>query len=104
MLQMLRNISTGYAIAGENRVMASIKKRRIPSAFKRLDLLYLFINFPSIKHIACLCNRSIAYLAGMKMNHWKSILHLIFKHKWSIVNQNAFQILVSICKEYLNQE
>jgi hypothetical protein len=42
---MLRNISISYAIAGEN------KKRRIPSAFYRLGLLYLFINLPNIKHI-----------------------------------------------------
>ena len=54
---MLRNISFGYAIAWENRVMASIKKRRIPSAFCRLGLLYLFLNFPNIKHIASLYNR-----------------------------------------------
>jgi hypothetical protein len=29
---MLLNISMGYAIVWENRVMASVKKRRIPSA------------------------------------------------------------------------
>uniref|UniRef100_A0A673ZFN6 Metastasis associated 1 n=1 Tax=Salmo trutta TaxID=8032 RepID=A0A673ZFN6_SALTR len=37
--------------------------------FYRLGLLYLFLNFPNIKHIAFLYNRSIAYLAGMKINH-----------------------------------
>ena len=36
---MLRNISIGYAIARENRVMASTKKRRVPSAFYGLSLL-----------------------------------------------------------------
>ena len=46
--------------------MASIKKTRIPSAFYKLGLLYLFLNFPNIKHIASLYNRSIAYLAGIK--------------------------------------
>ena len=64
---MLCNISIGYAIVRENRVMASIKKRRIPTAFYRLALLYLFLNFPNIKHIAYLYNRSIAYLAGMEI-------------------------------------
>ena len=64
---MLHNISIGYAIAQEHRGMASIKKKRIPSAFYRLGQLYLFLNFPNIKHIASLYNRSIAYLAGMKI-------------------------------------
>jgi hypothetical protein len=59
--------------------MASIKKRRIPSAFYRLGLIYLVLNFTNIKHIVLLYNRSIAYLAGMNMNHGKSILHLPFK-------------------------
>jgi hypothetical protein len=59
--------------------MASIKKRRIPSAFYRLSLLYLFLNSPNIKHIASLYNRSIAYLAGMKMNSGKSVLHMLIK-------------------------
>ena len=76
---MLCNISIGYAIAWENRVMASIKKRRIQSAFFKLGLLYLFLSFPNIKHIAYLYNRSIAYLAGMKINHKKSVLHSLFK-------------------------
>ena len=66
---MLHNISIGYEIAGENRMMATNKKTRIPSAFYRLGLLYLYINFPIIKHIAYIYNRSIAYLAGMKINH-----------------------------------
>jgi hypothetical protein len=57
----------------------SIKKRRIPSAFYRLGLLYLSISFPNMKHIASLYNRSIAYMADMKMNHGKSVLHLLFK-------------------------
>ena len=48
--------------------MASIKKRRIPSAFYRLGLVYLFLNFPNIKHVASLYSRRIAYLAGMKIN------------------------------------
>ena len=42
---MLRNISIGYAIAIENRVMASVKKSRNLSAFHRLGLLYLPLNF-----------------------------------------------------------
>ena len=75
---MLRNISAGYAIQQENRVMASIKKRRIPSTFYGLGLLYLFLNFPNSKHIAYLYNRSVDYLAAMKMNHVKSILHSLF--------------------------
>jgi hypothetical protein len=66
---MLRNISIGSAIVGENRLMAANKKRSIPSAFYRLGLLYLCLNFPNIKHIAYIYNRSIAYLTGMKMNH-----------------------------------
>ena len=68
---MLLYISIGYAIVGENRVMAAKKKRRIPSAFYRLGILYLFLNFPNIKHIAYLYNSSIAFLAGMKMDHRK---------------------------------
>ena len=75
---MLSNISIGYAIVWENRMMASIKKRRIPSAFYRLDLLFLFVNFPNIKHSASLHNRSKAYLAGMKINHRKSVFHSLF--------------------------
>jgi hypothetical protein len=64
--------SVGYAIA---RVMANIKKRRIPSAFYRLGLLYFYFStFLILTHIAYLYNRSIAYLAGMKMN-----LHSLFK-------------------------
>jgi hypothetical protein len=55
---ILHNISVGYAIERDNRVTASTKKR-IPSAFYRLGLLYLFLNFPNIKHIAYLYNRSI---------------------------------------------
>ena len=47
---MLSNISIGYAIEGENRVMASTKKRSIPSAFYRLGLLYLFLNFPKLAY------------------------------------------------------
>lgn len=35
----------------------------------------LFINFPNIKNI----DRNIAYLAGMKVNHGKSILYSLFK-------------------------
>ena len=61
-------------------LMASIKKRRVSSAFYRLGLLYLFLNFPNIKHIALLYNRSIDYLAGMKMNHGKCVLHSLFKY------------------------
>ena len=76
---MLCIISIGYAITPENRVMVTNKKRRIPSVFYRLGLLYLFINFPNIKHIAYLYNRSIAYLACMKMNHRKSDLHSLIK-------------------------
>jgi hypothetical protein len=63
----------------EKTVMASIKNRRIPSAFYRLGLLYLFLNFSYIKHIAYLYNMSIAYLDGMKMNHGKNVLHSLFK-------------------------
>ena len=63
----------------ENRVMATNKKTRIPSAFYRLGLLFLFLNFPNIKHIAPLYNGSIAYLAGRKMNHEKINLHSLFK-------------------------
>jgi hypothetical protein len=59
--------------------MASIKKKRFPPAFYRLGLLDLFLTFPNIKHIAFLYNKSIAHLAGMKMNHGKSVLHLLFK-------------------------
>ena len=59
---MLRNISIGYAIAWEN-MMASTKKRRIPSSFYRLSILYLFLNFPNIKLIAYIYNRSMAYRA-----------------------------------------
>ena len=77
---MLCNISLGYAIAEENSVMATNKKTRIPSAFYRLGLLYLFLNFPNIKHIAYIYNMRIAYLAGMKMSHVKSSnLHSLFK-------------------------
>ena len=61
-------------------LMASIKKRRIPSAFYRLGLLYLFLNFLNIKHIASLYNRSIVYLAGMKINNRLSALHSLFKY------------------------
>jgi hypothetical protein len=66
---MLRNISIGFAIEGENREIATNKKRRFPSAFYRLRLQYLFLNCPYIKYIAYIYNRSIAYLAGMKINH-----------------------------------
>ena len=50
---MLLNISKGYEIAWEN---SDVKKRRIPSVFYRLGLLYLFLNLPNIK-----CN-SIAFV------------------------------------------
>ena len=53
----------------EKMEMVSTKNRRIPSAFYRLGLPYLFLNFPNIKHIAYIYNRSIAYLSGMKINH-----------------------------------
>ena len=66
---MLCNISIGYAIVGENRVMDANQKTRIPSDFYRLGLLYLFLNFPNIKHIAYIYNRNIAYMAGKKINH-----------------------------------
>jgi hypothetical protein len=46
-------------------MVASIKKRSIPSAFYELGLQYLFLNLPNIKHIASLYNRSKAYLAGI---------------------------------------
>ena len=98
---MLHKISTGNAIAWENRVMASTRKRRIPSAFYRLGLLYLFLNFPNIKHIASLYNRSIAYLAGMKMNHGKSVLHSLFKCTddmyFSLAPVNFFYIFNFFC-------
>ena len=42
---MLHNISIGYAIWGSNRLMASIKKRRIPSAFYRLGYYIYFSTF-----------------------------------------------------------
>ena len=61
---MLSNISIGYVVTGENRVMAG-NKNRIPSAFYRLGLLYLFLNFPNIKHIAYIYTTSITYLVGM---------------------------------------
>ena len=76
----MSNISIVYAIMGENRVMASNKKRRIPSAFYRLGLLFLLLNCPNIKHIACIYNSSITYLAGMKINQGKSVLHSLFKY------------------------
>ena len=63
---MLRNISIGYAIARENRVMASTENRRISFL---LGLLYFFLNFANTKHIAYIYNRNIAYLAGMQINH-----------------------------------
>jgi hypothetical protein len=68
---MLPNISIVYAVAGENRVMAAYKNTKIPPAFYRLGILYLYLNFPNInfKHIAYIYNRNIAYLAGMKINH-----------------------------------
>ena len=44
--------------------MATNKKTRIPSAFYRLEQLYLFLNFPNIKHIAYIYNRNIAFLSG----------------------------------------
>ena len=47
--------------------------------FSFLLSLYLLLNFPNIKHIVYLYNRSLAYLAGMKMNYRKSILHSLFK-------------------------
>jgi hypothetical protein len=72
---MLLNIAIGYANVWENWLMASNKKRRIPSAFYRLGLVYLFLNLPNIKHIAYIYN---SYLAGMKMNHGESILHSLF--------------------------
>ena len=62
---MLPHISIGYAIAGENAVMAANKNMRILSAFYRLGLLYLFLNFPNIKHIAYIYTTSITYLVGM---------------------------------------
>ena len=65
---MLRNISIGYANAEENWVMAVNKKRRIPWAFYRLGLLYLFLNFPNIKHIAYIYNRSIDWGEGSPSN------------------------------------
>ena len=49
---MWHSISISYAIAGENRVMAANKKRRISWVFYRLGLLYLFLIFPNIMHIA----------------------------------------------------
>ena len=82
-----------------------------------LGLLYLVHNFPNIKHIASLYNRSIAYLAGMKMIHRKSILHSLFKciddmyffpctcfetGTWDkgpfSIKTNVTHILFSICK------
>ena len=74
---MLRNISIGYIIARENRVMASIKKRRIPLDFYRLDLLYFstFLILSTLLNIS----RSIAYLVGIKVNYRKSVLHDLFK-------------------------
>jgi hypothetical protein len=59
--------------------MASIKKRRIPSAFYRLGLLYFLLNIPNMKHIASLYNRSIAYLTGMKINCGEKLLPSLFK-------------------------
>jgi hypothetical protein len=84
---MLHNISLGYAIAWENRVMASIKKRGIQSAFYRLGLLYLFLNFPNIKHIA-----SVLQQDGMTFNHGNSVLHSLFK---CIDNMYFFPTFVS---------
>ena len=66
---MLRNVFIDYDLQWheKNRVwMASNKKRRIPSAFYRLGLLYLFLNFINIKHIALLYNWSS--LPGWQMN------------------------------------
>ena len=57
---MLRNISIGYAIT---------ICFRIPSAFYRQGLVYLFLNFLDIKHIVYIYNMSIDYQAGMKINH-----------------------------------
>ena len=78
---MLHNISIGYTIAWENNIvlMACIKKGKDPSALDRLGLMYLFLNFPNIKHITSLYNRSKAYLAGRKMNHGKGVIHALLK-------------------------
>ena len=76
---VIKNLIKHFMRAHEKTVMASVKKRRSPSAFYMLGLQYLFLNFPNIKHIGYLYNRNIAYLAGMKMNHGKSIdLHVFF--------------------------
>lgn len=50
---MLHNISIGNVmqLCDKTNLMASIKKK-IPSAFYWLPLLYLFENFPNTKHIA----------------------------------------------------
>ena len=90
---MLRNISVGYAIARENRVLMASIKRGSPSALYRLGLLYLFLNFPNIKHIASLYNRSIAYLASMAMNQGKSILHSLFMYCFPLL-QDRCMIMV----------
>jgi hypothetical protein len=97
----------------ELREKTSIKKE------DPISFLYagptLFINFPNNKHIASLYNRSIAYLAGMKMNHGKSVLHSLFKcidffHNAPVPRQlhdngpfliqtNFTHILFSTCKD-----
>ena len=58
------------------QVMAANKKK-IPSAFYRLGLQYLFLNFPNIKHRLYSCCKYKQYLAGMKINH--SVLHSLYK-------------------------
>ena len=96
---MLRNFSVGYAIAGENRVMTSIKKKRIPSAFYRLGLLYLL-------HIAYIYKSSTAYLAGMKINNREKrppLAMYLFRYRWMIMvdskSKQMSHVLFSECKD-----
>ena len=50
-----------------------------PISFLQARPTIFLLNFPNIRHIAYIYNRIIAHLAGMKMNHGKSVLHLLFK-------------------------
>ena len=70
-----------------------------------IGLLYLLLKCPNIKHIAYLYSRSLAYLAGMKINHGKSVLHSLFKCIDNIYffpspkSKQISHILFSICED-----
>jgi hypothetical protein len=107
---MFWNISIGFAIVwGYTEFWWPLKNKQVPSAFYRLCLLCLFLNFPNMKQIASFYNRSVwkwSIGKASPIRFLSELMTCIFSPcphietgawEWSIIHKSKH--ISSICKD-----